>query len=333
MSNLVTYENLLSSSCDYTNWSATGVSLTAANDPWGGTNATRITNDSLTNGVHRGYISSNTEPTSDPFFVTFYVKGTAGNVLFLFSSGSAFNLDLTDGTVAGYTDAVLVSAALVGNGWRKVVLQCTDYGTGVFQMCCDAPALSSTFTPPSTSVYVDIVPQLSNNSSYLPYHTTGTPVVAKSLPAGEAWQATAQGQTDILNAISSGGGTAIQNVLEGGVIALKQGDDHTVAADNVINLPQPDVGAALWYKLAQIDTTVTVGFRRNDGLPSEITGTVDQSAISTSNDVTTIPIEVPRSQTADVTHEHWKYDVQRTLADGSVVTDITGNATLLLDNA
>jgi len=140
-------------------------------------------------------------------------------------------------------------------------------------------------------------------------------------------------QTSILSALSSGGGTVIANVLTGGVISLKENDDHTIAAGNEITLEQPDAGGVLYALLTAEGTTVAAGFRRTGGTASEIVGTIDADNITYSNDVTTIPIEVANTATTGKTGTDWFYDIQRTLSGGQVITDITGTGQVLPDNA
>jgi len=140
-------------------------------------------------------------------------------------------------------------------------------------------------------------------------------------------------QTSILSSLSSGGGTVIANVLTGGVISLKENDDHTIAAGNEIPLEQPDAGGALYALFTAAETTMTAGFRRTGGSVSEIVGTIDTDNITYADDVTTIPIEVAASATTGKTGTDWFYDIQRTLTGGEIVTDITGTAQVLPDNA
>jgi len=331
-----TYENLCKCSKQYSSWTANNVDLAAAVDPWGGVNAVRINNNTTDTESHRAYIAGNTTPTASPFFVVLYIKGTLSRFLMKFSGGSAFNVSLLDGSEVDSTDAVLVSANLIGNGWRRVVIQCTDSGSDVLQLIPDAPGLIDTFAPASTSLYADIVVQITNDSDTLPVHTTGTAAESMILPAGDGYRSA---QLDVLTAINAklatGAGVLGGGVTAGGDITLYQGAAHTIAAGNARTLSIDDPGEVIHDRLKAADS-LAVGLRRTGAksTASEIEGTIDGDDITHDAETvkTSIPIEFAVAATADVAAGEFEYDVTRYDDADTPVPEIRGTAFLKLRN-
>jgi len=327
-----TYENLCKCSKQYSSWTAANVDLAAAVDPWGGVNAVRMNNNTTDNESHRAYISGNTTPTASPFFVVLYVKGTASTFLVKFSGGSALNVSLLDGSEVDSTDAAIVSADLIGNGWRRVVIQCDDSGSDVLQLIVDAPGLIDTFAPASTALYADIVVQITNDSDTLPVHTTGTAAESMILPAGDGYRSA---QLDVLNAINAklatGAGVLGGGVAAGGDITLYAGTAHTIAAGSARTLTINDPGEVIKDRLQSADS-LAVGLRRTGAgsSASEIEGTVDGDDITHDSEtvVTSIPLEFVPAATDGKAPGEFEYDVTRYDDADTPVPEIRGTAIL-----
>jgi hypothetical protein len=123
-------------------------------------------------------------------------------------------------------------------------------------------------------------------------------------------------------------------VHPGGKLVLKGGDDYADDIQTTINLPVEDASEAVYDRLTDASTSSIKFAAGRNRVADLIVGTVTKANVTKADGITTVPIQIARSQLgATKIYNDYKYDIQVTTSGGKVTTPVGGELEVVLDNA
>jgi len=126
----------------------------------------------------------------------------------------------------------------------------------------------------------------------------------------------------------------ISPVHPGGKLVLKGGDDYADDIQTTINLPVEDASEAVYDRLTDASTSSIKFAAGRNRVADLIVGTVTKANVTKADGITTVPIQIARSQLgATKIYNDYKYDIQVTTSGGKVTTPVGGELEVVLDNA